>query len=46
MPVENEARRHRRGVWRTMMDVTSRSECRRRPPAPAPAKPETPAKPN
>jgi endonuclease YncB( thermonuclease family) len=46
MPVENEARRHRRGVWRTMMDVTSRSECRRRPPAPPPAKPETPAKPN
>ncbi len=46
MPVENEAKRHRRGVWRTMMDVTSRSECRRRPPAPPPAEPKAPAKPN
>ena len=45
MPVENEAQRHRRGVWRSMMDVTTRSECRRRPPAP-PAEPKTPTKPN
>lgn len=37
MPVENEAQRHRRGVWRSMMDVTTRSECRRRPPAPSEA---------
>jgi micrococcal nuclease len=46
MPVENEAKRHRRGVWRNMMDVTSRSECRRRPPVPPPAEPKAPAKPN
>jgi endonuclease YncB( thermonuclease family) len=46
MPVENEAKRHRRGVWRTMMDVTSRSECRRRPPVPPSAEPKAPAKPN
>lgn len=46
MPVENEAQRHRRGVWRSMMDVTSRSECRRRPPVPPPAEPKAPAKPN
>ena len=46
MPVENEAKRHRRGVWRTMMDVTSRSECRRRPPVPPPAEPKAPATPN
>jgi endonuclease YncB( thermonuclease family) len=46
MPVENEAQRHRRGVWRSMMDVTSRSECRRRPPVPPPAEPKAQAKPN
>jgi endonuclease YncB( thermonuclease family) len=33
-PVESEARRQRRGVWRNIMEVTTRSECRRRPPAP------------
>lgn len=33
-PVESEAQRHRRGVWRNIMEVTTRSECRRRPPAP------------
>ena len=34
MPVENEAKRHRRGVWRNTMEVTTRSECQRRPPVP------------
>jgi len=33
-PVESEARRQRRGVWRNIMEVTTRGECRRRPPAP------------
>lgn len=33
-PVESEAQRYRRGVWRNIMEVTTRSECRRRPPAP------------
>lgn len=34
MPVENEAKRHRRGVWRNTLEVTTRSECMRRPPVP------------
>ena len=42
MPVENEAQRHRRGVWRSIMEVNTRSDCRRRPPVPPPAEPKGP----
>jgi endonuclease YncB( thermonuclease family) len=42
MPVQNEAQRHRRGVWRSMMEVNTRSDCRRRPPVPPPAEPKAP----
>lgn len=34
LPVEREAQRQRRGVWRNIIEVTTRSECRRRPPVP------------
>ncbi len=39
LPVEREAQRNRRGVWRNTMEVTMRSECRRRPPVPPAAQP-------
>jgi len=42
LPVEREAQRHRRGVWRNTMEVTMRSECLRRPPVPPAAEPGAP----
>jgi micrococcal nuclease len=42
MPVENQAQRHRRGVWRSIMEVNTRTDCRRRPPVPSSAEQKAP----
>jgi endonuclease YncB( thermonuclease family) len=38
LPWENEAKRHRRGLWSSTWDITARADCLRRPPGEWPAK--------
>lgn len=39
LPWENQAQRARRGVWSSIPEITTRAECRRRPPAERPLYP-------